>query len=50
MMLKQIWGYLLAWVNGEDAELHIDKTWHLSWLDAAFIVAVITAIVWWIWK
>lgn len=49
-MIKQVFGYLRAWIRGEDAELHIDKTWHLSWLELAAIVVIIGLVIYWIWK
>lgn len=49
-MLKQIWGYLKAWSRGEDAELHIDKTWHFSWWEVGAIVVIIGLLIWRIWK
>ncbi len=30
-MFNQLLGFLNAWIRGENAELHIDTTFHFSW-------------------
>ena len=49
-MMKRIWMYLKAWVNGEDAELDIDKTFSFSWWEMVPIVIIVGIIIYWIWK
>jgi len=40
-MINQLLGYLNAWVRGENAELHIDTTFHFSWVEVAVISGII---------
>lgn len=49
-MINQIIGYLKAWIKGEDAELHVDKTWHFAWWELGAIFVIIGLIAYWIWK
>jgi len=44
-MIKQILGYLKAWINNEDAELHIDKEWSFTWFEVAAILVIIGLVV-----
>lgn len=47
-MIKQIFGYLKAWINGEEAELHIDQTYSFGWWELGAILIIIGLIVNWI--
>lgn len=47
-MFKQIFGYLKAWITGEEAELHVDKTWHFAWWELIPIVAIVGLVIYWI--
>jgi len=49
-MIKQIFGYLKASINGEDAELQIDKMWHFGWAEIAAIVVIVGLIVYLVWR
>jgi hypothetical protein len=40
-MLKRILDYIRAWSRGEDAELHIDETLHVSWWEVGAIAIII---------
>jgi hypothetical protein len=47
-MFKQFFGYLKAWIRGEEAELHIDKTWHFAWWELIPILGIIGLIIYWV--
>ena len=49
-MIKQILGYLKAWARGDDAELHIDKTWSFTWWEAGAMLVIVGLVVYWIWN
>jgi hypothetical protein len=49
-MIKEIFGYLKAWINGDDAELHIDKTWHFGWGEVVAITIILGLITYLIWR
>ena len=38
-------GYLKAWINGDEAELNIDETWHFGWAEVAAIAVIIGLII-----
>lgn len=44
-MIKQAFGYIRAWMFGEDPDLYIDKNWRFEWIELVPILAVIGLIV-----
>lgn len=43
--MNQLFGFLLAWVRGEEAELHIDKTFHFGWGEIGAILIIFSLII-----
>jgi len=48
--MNQLFAYLKAWFRGEDAELHVDKTWHFGWGEVIAITVIIGLIIYLIWR
>lgn len=46
-MLEQIFEYLKAWINGEEAELHVYKTWSFGWWELGAMLIIIGLMVNW---
>jgi len=40
-MIRDIFRFIIAWINGEYAELHIDITWYFGWWDIGAITVII---------
>ncbi|EDM35214.1 hypothetical protein PBAL39_17071 [Pedobacter sp. BAL39] len=47
-MIKELIGYVKAWIKGEEAELHVDKTWSFGWWEIIPLVAIVGLIIYWI--
>lgn len=43
--MNQFIGFLKAWIRGEGAELHIDKTLHFGWGEVGAILIIFSLVI-----